>query len=323
MSEIKKERPAEKTILHPRNKHRERYDFKLLTAACPELAKYVKLNPAGAETIDFANPKAVKWLNKALLKQYYSLSYWDVPSGFLCPPIPGRADYIHYIADLMGSSNNGKIPTGYKVKCMDIGVGASCIYPVIGNKEYGWSFIGADIEEAALESANKIITNNAFLKRNVELRFQENPNDIFHGIMLRNEPIDVAICNPPFHSSLEEAQKGTLRKLSSLNHKKATTPVLNFGGQSNELWCDGGEERFVRNMIRQSKQFAENCFWFSTLISKKEHLPAIIDALKLAKATDIKTIQMGQGTKISRIVAWTFLTPTQQKKWLDTKWNAL
>lgn len=323
MSENKKDRPAEKTVLHPRNRHRERYDFKLLTAACPELAKYVKLNPAGIETIDFANPKAVKWLNKALLKQYYSLAYWDVPAGFLCPPIPGRADYIHYIADLLGSSNNGKIPTGYKIKCMDIGVGASCIYPVIGNKEYGWSFIGTDIEEAALESANKIITNNAFLKRNIELRFQENPNDIFHGVMLRNEPIDVAICNPPFHMSQEEAQKGTLRKLSSLNQKKVTTPVLNFGGQSNELWCAGGEERFVRNMIRQSKQFADNCFWFSTLISKKEHLPAIYDALKLAKATDVKTIQMGQGTKISRIVAWTFLNPTQQKKWLDTKWNAL
>ena len=323
MSEIKKEHPTEKTVLHPRNKHRERYDFKLLTVACPELSKYVKLNPYGDESIDFANPKAVKWLNKALLKQYYSLEYWDVPSGYLCPPIPGRADYIHHIAELLGKSNNGKIPIGYKIKCMDIGVGASCIYPVVGNKEYGWSFIGTDIDKAALESANKIINYNAFLKRNVELRFQENPNDIFHGVMERNEPIDVAICNPPFHSSPEEAQKGTLRKLSSLNHKKVTTPVLNFGGQSNELWCEGGEERFVRNMIRQSKQFSTNCFWFSTLIAKQVHVAPLLEALKTAGAVDVKTIQMGQGTKISRIVAWTFLTPTQQKKWLETRWNIL
>ena len=323
MSEIKKEHPTEKTVLHPRNKHRERYDFKLLTVACPELSKYVKLNPYGDESIDFANPKAVKWLNKALLKQYYSLEYWDVPSGYLCPPIPGRADYIHHIAELLGKSNNGKIPIGYKIKCMDIGVGASCIYPVVGNKEYGWSFIGTDIDKAALESANKIINYNAFLKRNVELRFQENPNDIFHGVMERNEPIDVAICNPPFHSSPEEAQKGTLRKLSSLNHKKVTTPVLNFGGQSNELWCEGGEEQFVRNMIRQSKQFSTNCFWFSTLIAKQVHVAPLLEALKTAGAVDVKTIQMGQGTKISRIVAWTFLTPTQQKKWLETRWNIL
>ncbi|MEI6753821.1 MAG: 23S rRNA (adenine(1618)-N(6))-methyltransferase RlmF [Paludibacter sp.] len=323
MPETKKEHPIEKTVLHLRNKHRERYDFSLLVKACPELAKYVKLNPFGDESLDFANPKAVKWLNKALLKQYYSLEYWDVPSGYLCPPIPGRADYIHHIAELMGKSNNGKIPTGYKLKCMDIGVGASCIYPVVGNKEYGWSFVGTDIDKQALESARKIIHYNAFLKRNVELRFQENPNDIFHGVMERNEPIDLAICNPPFHSSLEEAEKGTLRKLSSLNHKKVSTPVLNFGGQSNELWCEGGEERFVRNMIRQSKQFSTNCFWFSTLIAKQIHIAPLLEALKIAGAVDVKTIQMGQGTKISRILAWTFLTPTQQKKWLETRWNVL
>ena len=323
MSENKKEHPAEKTVLHPRNRHRERYDFQLLIAACPELGKYVKPNAYGDDSIDFANPKAVKWLNKALLKQYYSLAYWDVPSGYLCPPIPGRADYIHHIAELLGSSNGGKIPVGFKIKCMDIGVGASCIYPVIANKEYGWSFIGSDIDQAALESARKIIEHNAFLKRNIELRFQENPNDIFHGIMERNEPIDVAICNPPFHLSQEEAQKGTIRKISSLTHKKVTTPVLNFGGQSNELWCDGGEERFIRNMIRQSKQFSTNCFWFSTLIAKKEHLAPLLDAIKLAGAVEVKTIQMGQGTKISRIVAWTFLNKAQQNKWKETKWNAL
>lgn len=319
----KKEYPSDKIVLHPQNRHRERYDFKLLITSCPELAKYVKINAYGNESIDFAKPKAVKWFNKALLIHYYSVGYWDVPSGYLCPPIPGRADYIHHIAELLGQSNNGKIPKGHKIKCMDIGVGASCIFPIIGNKEYGWSFIGSDIDSAAIESANKIVKNNVFLQRNIELRLQENAKDIFHGIMERSEPIDITICNPPFHNSLEESQEGTLRKLSSLNHKKITTPVLNFGGQSNELWCKGGEVRFVRDMIRQSKQFSSNCFWFSTLISKQSHLVQIYDALKAADALEVKTINMAQGTKASRIVAWTFLNKVQQQKWIDTKWNAL
>jgi 23S rRNA (adenine1618-N6)-methyltransferase len=127
MPDIKKEHPAEKTALHPRNKHRERYDFQALVTTCPELGKYVKLNVYEDESIDFANPKAVKWLNKALLKHYYNMEYWDIPTGYLCPPIPGRADYIHHIADLLAGSNNGKIPTGSRIKCMDIGVGASCV----------------------------------------------------------------------------------------------------------------------------------------------------------------------------------------------------
>jgi len=321
MPNIKKQHPTEKTILHPRNKHRERYDFKLLTETCPELGKYVKLNAYGDESIDFANPKAVKWLNKSLLKQYYGVDYWDIPTGYLCPPIPGRADYIHYAADLLAGSNNGKIPTGFKVKCMDIGVGASCVFPIIGNKEYGWSFIGSETDLVAIESASKIVNYNAFLKRSIDLRVQENTKDIFHGIMERTEPVDITICNPPFHSSLEEAQEGTLRKLSSLNHKKITTPTLNFGGQTTELWCEGGEERFVRDMIRQSKQFGSNVFWFTTQISKQSHLESVYEALKNAGAVEVKTIPMGQGTKVSRIVAWTFLKKDQQKGWIETKWN--
>lgn len=323
MPDKKKVHPVVKVVLHPKNRHRERYDFAKLITTCPELAKYVKPNAFGDVSIDFANPKAVKWLNKALLKQYYSVEYWDIPTGYLCPPIPGRADYIHHIAELMGSSNNGVIPTGHKIKCMDIGVGASCVYPIIGNKEYGWSFIGSDIDATALTSAGKIITNNHFLQRNIELRMQENPKDIFHGIMERNEPIDVAICNPPFHASLAEAQEGTLKKMSSLNQKKITTPTMNFGGQSNELWCEGGEVRFVLDMIRQSKQFSSNCFWFSTLISKQSHLDVIKDALRSAGVKQVKVIPMGQGTKVSRIVAWTFLKPDQQEAWRKTRWNIL
>jgi len=322
MTEIKKEKATEKAVLHSRNKHREQYDFKTLTAVCPELAKHVKTNAFGIETIDFANPRAVKWLNKALLKQYYSVEFWDIPTGYLCPPIPGRADYIHHIAELLGSSNNGKIPVGNKIKCMDIGVGAGCIYPVIGTKEYGWSFIGSDIDTKALDSAHRIIHDNAFLIKNITLRFQENPKDIFHGIMERTEPVDVTICNPPFHSSAEESEQSTLKKMSSLKNKKITTPVLNFGGQSNELWCEGGEVRFIRDMIRQSKQFSANCFWFSTLVAKKDHLALILEARKSVGAFQMKTIPMGQGTKISRIVAWTFLNSAQQKKWKETRWNA-
>ncbi|MDR3653911.1 MAG: 23S rRNA (adenine(1618)-N(6))-methyltransferase RlmF [Paludibacter sp.] len=323
MPEIKKELTAEKTVLHPRNKHRERYDYKKLTETCPELGKYVKMNAFGNESIDFANPKAVKWLNKALLKRFYGIEYWDIPTGYLCPPIPGRVDYIHYAADLLAASNNGKIPTGFKVRCMDIGVGASCVFPVVGNKEYGWTFIGSETDPAAIESASKIVNNNAFLTRNIDLRFQDNTNDIFHGIMNRNEPVDITICNPPFHSSQEEARQGTLKKLSSLNHKKITTPTLNFGGQSNELWCEGGEERFVRDMIRQSKQFGSNCFWFTTQISKQAHLAAVYEALKHAGALEVKTIPMGQGTKVSRIVAWTFLKKDQQNGWMNTRWNII
>jgi 23S rRNA (adenine1618-N6)-methyltransferase len=317
----KKEHPKEKSELHPRNRHRERYNFRQLIESCPELKQYVKVNVYEDESIDFFNPEAVKMLNKALLKHFYNIDYWDVPQNYLCPPIPGRADYIHNMADLLGHKNNGKIPAGEKIKCLDIGVGANCVYPIIGNKEYGWSFIGTDIDPVSIESATKIIELNPTLKGKVELRLQNNPKDIFTGIIRNNEFIDLSICNPPFHASLAEARTGTLRKLSNLNKIQITKPILNFGGQNSELWCEGGEARFISDMISQSRQFKASCFWFSTLISKESNLKNVYEAIKNAQVVETKTLTMGQGNKTARIVAWTFLSPEQQKKWIDTKWE--
>jgi 23S rRNA (adenine1618-N6)-methyltransferase len=321
MSHIKKEHLKEKLKLHIRNKHRQRYDFKQLIKSCPDLAKFIEINAYDDESIDFFNPEAVKMLNKALLKHYYKIDNWDIPQGFLCPPIPGRADYIHHIADLLAESNHRKIPIGNKISCLDVGVGANCVYPIIGSKEYDWSFVGTDINKIAIDTASKIIEANATLKEKIELRLQANSTNIFSGIIQKDEVFDLTICNPPFHASSAEAQAGTIRKLNNLKHRKINKPVLNFGGQNNELWCDGGEEKFVQNMINQSKQFANSCFWFSTLVSKQEHLKSIYDLLTKVAAIEVKTIQMGQGNKISRIVAWTFLGKEQQKRWIQTRWN--
>lgn len=302
----KKQRLETKPSLHPRNRHRNRYDFQQLIKTCPDLAPFVQINKYNDESINFFDPAAVKMLNKALLQHYYEINYWDIPAGYLCPPIPGRADYIHHIADLLGEKNKGKIPMGSQVKCLDIGVGANCVYPIIGRKEYGWSFVGSDIDPVAVASANKIIESNPTLKDHVEIRLQNNPANIFNGIFQQGERFDLTICNPPFHSSAEEAQTGTMRKLKNLKGKKTNKPVLNFGGQNKELWCEGGELRFVQNMVKESQQFADACSWFSTLISKEANLKGVYHAVERVKAKEVRTIQMGQGNKKSRIVAWVF-----------------
>jgi len=295
-----------KSKLHPRNKHSERYDFNQLIKSHAELSGFVRPNEYGDESIDFFNPRAVTALNTALLKYFYNIAFWEIPKGYLCPPIPGRADYIHYMADLLAGNNKGEIPRGKKVKCLDIGVGANCVYPIIGHQEYGWSFIASDIDELSIASASKIIELNPPLKDSIELRLQNNPKDIFRGVIKKGETIDFVICNPPFHSSYEEMQKGSLRKLRNLKKKQIKKTVLNFGGQSNELWCDGGELEFVKKMIHQSKDFAQQVQYFSTLISKEVHLKSFYQELKRVHAKQVKTINMGQGNKVSRILVWGF-----------------
>ena len=316
-----KKNPQEKARLHPRNKNRERYDLSALINATPELKKHVSPNKFGDDSVDFSSPLAVKLLNRALLSHYYGLENWEFPDENLCPPIPGRADYIHYMADLLCENNFGTIPTGDKITCLDVGLGASCIYPIIGVTEHQWHFIGSDINPLSIESAQNIVNSNSSLKGKVECRLQKNPKNIFQGILGKAEKVDLTICNPPFHSSIEEAQKGTLRKTKNLSGKKVNPAELNLAGISKELVYDGGEYRFIQNMIRESKVISKNCYWFSTLVSKQSNLKGIYQLLERAEALQIKMIPLGTGNKSSRIVAWTFLSRKERKEWKETRWK--
>ncbi|WP_417860717.1 23S rRNA (adenine(1618)-N(6))-methyltransferase RlmF [Winogradskyella sediminis] len=317
--EKKKQHPKVKSELHPRNQHRSRYDFKALIKSSPELGKYVAPNTYGDDSVDFFNPAAVKALNKALLIHHYGLDYWDIPEHYLCPPIPGRADYIHNIADLLKGTGL-EIPKGKHIKGLDIGVGANCIYPIIGQHEYGWSFIGSDTDEIAIISAKTIEQKNYKLRSTLEIRRQEKANNFFYDILKPEEKVDFTICNPPFHASAADAQKASLKKQQNLKGKRPNKSLLNFGGQHNELWTKGGEARFVKDMIYESKHFGKQCMWFTSLISKEATLKPTYKILEKVNATDVKTIEMGQGHKISRFIAWTFLTEQEQKDWKAERW---
>lgn len=310
----------EKTNLHPRNLHRLGYDFGALIAACPELQNFVAVNEHQLETIDFSNPEAVKTLNKALLTAYYDIQNWDIPTNFLCPPIPGRVDYVHYVADLLASNNNGIIPEGENVQVLDIGIGANCIYPLLGNAVYGWSFVGTDIDEKAIQNCKKIIEANPKLMDAISLQQQTESRFIFKNIITPEDRFSLTICNPPFHNSQEEATKSSLRKVNNLEKNRTTTrseakPLLNFGGQNAELWCDGGELGFITQMIFESAKYPMQCLWFTTLVSKKENLSSLYKTLNKVNPVAVKTIDMAQGQKTSRILAWTFQSEAQQRNW--------
>lgn len=292
-----------KTNLHPRNKHRSRYDFAALVKALPALRDFIKINPYGDESVDFADPGAVKTLNAALLKHFYGISHWDIPEGYLCPPVPGRADYIHYLADLLAESHNGVVPIGRSLRVLDIGVGANCIYPIVGHQEYGWTFVGSDVDRTAVKSAQNIVAANPELQGAVQIRLQENKQQILKGIIKPGETFDLTMCNPPFHASAEEAAAGSGRKLRNLGKQ---SKVLNFGGQQVELWVEGGEQAFIRKMVFESAELPKSTTWYTSLVSKSSNLPGIYNALEKVKATSVRSIEMAQGQKISRFVAWNF-----------------
>ena len=321
MHNPKKNHPNLKPGLHPRNRHSARYDFDQLVKHSSNLEGYLKLNQYGDISIDFSNPDSVFALNKALLKSYYNIEYWSIPEGYLCPPIPGRADYIHHAADLLARSNHGIIPIGDQIRCLDIGVGANCVYPIVGIHDYNWSFVGSDIDVEAIEAAKIIVERNSLLKDRLTLRLQPEPKDIFKTIFQSGELFDLVVCNPPFHASQADAEAGTFRKLGNLSKQNKPILTRNFGGLQAELWCEGGELGFINAMISQSKTFGDSCFWFSTLVSKESNLEKIVKSLRGAGAFDHQTISMAQGNKKSRFIAWTFLDSKAQNNWVNKRWT--
>ncbi|WP_371373348.1 23S rRNA (adenine(1618)-N(6))-methyltransferase RlmF [Thalassotalea aquiviva] len=297
--------------MHPRNKHLKGYDFQKLSESHPPLTPFVKASGFGTLTIDFSNIDAVRALNYALLKHHYNIQHWQFDRIHLCPGVPGRVDYIHYLADLLKRSNNQLPAPGGKVRALDIGTGATCIYPLLGHSQYGWQFVGSDIAPKSIASAKAIVQANPHLSEHIECRLQSEPEHIFKGLIKPGERFDLTLCNPPFHRSVQEAETGSRRKWQNLSPStkdavNSDQPVLNFAGHQAELYCPGGELRFVSKMIRESRHFSKQVLWFSSLVAKKENLRGIKLALKKAGCAQSEIINMHQGNKISRFVAWSF-----------------
>ncbi len=356
--------------MHPRSYHKDGYPMAALCSSFPPLKPYVISAKSGQKSIDFANSEALIALNTALLTHYYNVKQWQLPKGYLCPPIPGRADYIHGIADLLANSldtpepsadkepsankepstdkdpsaknaksekhshakqtvvsslkstNAVKAILGPDIKGLDIGVGVNAIYPIIGSQVYEWSFVGSDIDKTAYKNASTIIRNNTSLRSNVEIRRQRHSEHIFAGIIGHDDYFTFTMCNPPFHKSAQDALVGSARKNKNLvanqtkrsgknNHPQAakrlhSKPKLNFAGQANELWCEGGELAFIQRMITESVEFKHKVTWFTCLVSKSAHIKPIEKSLAYHRATQTRVVNMEQGNKQSRFVAWRF-----------------
>lgn len=280
--------------MHPKNPFNKDYNFNNLIAKHPPLKSFVFENEYGNQTIKFADSQAVKALNTALLKEHFGVNYWNIPENNLCPPIPGRLDYLLHVADLVSETD---------IHLLDIGTGANLIYPILASTHFNWKCTASEVNTDSLSNAQEIIDKNEALKF-IELRHQQFKSNILEHLILPTDAFDVVVCNPPFFKNRTDAEKSNLRKFENLKLSEDNTQ--NFGGLSNELWYKGGEEAFIKKMAEESVQFKDQVGWFTSIVSQKENLKNIKRAINKAKPTEVKIIEMEQGNKQSRFVAWTF-----------------
>ncbi|MFX0557609.1 23S rRNA (adenine(1618)-N(6))-methyltransferase RlmF [Maribacter sp. CXY002] len=276
--------------MHPQNPFLKDYNFDILTKSYPPLGDFVLVNDFGTTTIKFADPKAVKALNTALLKAHYGVD-WAIPEGYLCPPIPGRLDYLLHIKDLVGRD---------KLNLLDIGCGANLIYPILATCHFNWRCVGSEVHLESLMNAQEIICSNVSLST-VKLRHQRIKQNILKDVVWDDDKFDVVVCNPPFYKSRLDAQDKNKRKVKNLALKESES--LNFGGRSNELWYKGGELAFIRKMVEESLLCKNQVDWFTTLVSQKESVKGVKRAINKAQPSMVKEVSMDLGNKQTRFLA--------------------
>ena len=280
--------------MHPENPFAKDYDFDFLVQHSPDLKKFVFVNEYGNQTITFGDKQAVKALNRALLKAYYGLDHWDIPEHNLCPPIPGRLDYLLHVAELIPKT---------KLSLLDIGTGANLIYPILATCHFNWQCTASEVDLDALKNAQEIIDSNKVLQK-IALRRQRFKSSILEHIIQPGDNFDVVVCNPPFFKNRTDAEQQNQRKVRNLQLEGGER--LNFGGLANELWYKGGEEAFIKKMAGESVLFKDQVHWFSSLVSQKENLKNIKRAINKTDPAEVKVIEMEQGNKKSRFVAWNY-----------------
>lgn len=282
--------------MHPENPFSKNYNFNQLVRAYPALEDYIVPGKFGRKSINFAYPEAVESLNRALLKWHFDLN-WQLKEGNLCPAVPGRFDYLLQVRDLLPRIKDRR------VQMLDIGTGASLIYPLLATAAFNWDCTATDVDKESLSFAKGLIRLNKSM-RTTTLRRQEFKSQVLKGVVGKGDYFDIVVCNPPFYKTKSDAIRQNIRKNKNLHDRERVDE--NFGGFANELWYKGGEEAFIKTMITESALFSQQVLWFTSLVSNKEHIKVLKRYARKAGASEIKVLEMEHGNKQSRCIAWRF-----------------
>jgi 23S rRNA (adenine1618-N6)-methyltransferase len=305
--------------MHNRNFFKNDYPFPELIKLNPDLSPFVIHAKSKKQSIDFSNAQAVYELNKALLLLRSNWTSWKMPSEHLIPPIPGREDYIHHVADLLSESNNQRIPSGQQVAMLDVGTGAGLVYPILAHSIYKWSVLASETSLDALSNAKVILkAQGTKINQEIKLIHQKKSHCVLTNIIRPEEKLDLTICNPPFFRSKKAAEEANQIRRDKMGLSKKES---NFRGTDSELWTPGGEVNFIKNYMQESEGFKHQVLWFTTLVSRKEHLQELSNHLKSIGSVQERVIEMKHGQKKSRILCWSFLTKEQQQLWAQFRWK--
>ncbi|XP_010251658.1 PREDICTED: methyltransferase-like protein 16 homolog isoform X2 [Nelumbo nucifera] len=343
----KKRKRLERPTIHPRNRYSENPpDFRLLASLYPSFESFVFYSHDGRPRIDWTDFNATRELTRVLLDHDHGVKWW-IPDGQLCPTVPNRSNYIHWIEDLLSSEIIAKTNTSQdKVRGFDIGTGANCIYPLLGASLLGWSFVGTDVTDVALEWARQNVRNNPHISELIEIRKSGDAGqsllteETCSGQMVSGEPdpglgdilsekSESLTSNPVVSDIMKEYHGppvlfGVVKDGESFDfcmcnppffesmEEAGLNPKTSCGGTAQEMVCPGGERAFISQIIEDSVILKQSFRWYTSMIGRKSNLKVLVSKLREVGVTIVKTTEFVQGKTCRWGLAWSFTPPLKK-----------
>ncbi|OMO92825.1 Ribosomal RNA large subunit methyltransferase F-like protein [Corchorus olitorius] len=338
MPSKKRRRKEERPKIHPKNKYSDNPpDFALLASLYPSFKPFVFYSREGRPKIDWTDFNATRELTRVLLLHDHGLDWW-IPDGQLCPTVPNRSNYIHWIEDLLSSDIIPKTNSnGDNVRGFDIGTGANCIYPLLGASLLGWSFVASDVTDVALEWAERNVKSNQHVSELIEIRKVKCSQNTHTPEVLNNtestcseegeglpsssfhmpESKDKRYHGPPILVNV--VRDGEKFDFCMCNppffesiEEAGLNPKTSCGGTHEEMVCPGGEKAFITCIIEDSAVLKQSFRWYTSMVGRKVNLKFLIAKLREVGVTIVKTTEFVQGQTCRWGLAWSFVPPTKK-----------
>ncbi|KAI8739325.1 methyltransferase protein 16 [Biomphalaria glabrata] len=281
-------------FMHQRNRYKNKKpSFLDLALKYPEFRAHTTQDESGKVFLDFKNAEALRALTTCLLIEDFGLSM-ELPSDRLVPTLPLRLNYIHWLEDIVGKEEN---KWG-----IDIGTGASCIYPVLAASMNKWHFLATEADDENFVYANKNVSANN-LQDYINV-LQVTSEDILVAPLqsfTQTNKFDFCMCNPPFFADHLEAQAIT-------NTRSAQRPEAGSVSTASPQECiaQGGEVGFIRHMIEESTVLRDKIRVYTSMVGKKSSLQHLKEDLKHHKVAKYSTTEFCQGKTMRWGIAWTY-----------------
>ncbi|PNF30379.1 hypothetical protein B7P43_G13417 [Cryptotermes secundus] len=287
---------SQNKYMHPRNIYKTRPNFKELATSYPEFRKFAKQDITGKVTIDFKNQEALRALTTTLLHKDFGLRV-EIPLNHLVPALPLRLNYLLWLEDLLHLSVKSREG---QTRGVDIGCGASCIYPLLATTMKKWKMLATEIDHESVECARRNVACNDY-EDFITVK-QVEAGTILKGALDMDDAYDFTMCNPPFFSCEREADSSSKSRSSS-----RTLPRNGRTGSLSDIVVKGGEVAFILQMIQESAELRYKVKIYSTMVGLKSNFNVLKSELEKAGVASSTHTEFSQGHTTRWGLAWTFL----------------